>query len=272
MSDEQQVSIEEQQQTPETTEPKASEQTQDVVVSETAAQEAPVETQPLVTQEPAAAVVAPQATVVVAKKEPIVTKASGTINASTTSPVGTTSSEGQVASSLATKLSDSVKLDLGILKFTPEGQALIERVLDTGTELTKRTIRDVLQYTKDMAPGVPVNIDGGSLKQINLYRTLMNSINNAPTDFQLMFATILRIVYETKDTGAFQVKYVFRFFPSMPLNKADRDNFSALIHAMLQLCNPSGRAVALKQIDFNKLVAFGYTPQGRQRMLSFFNI
>lgn len=223
---------------------------------------------------------APAATVVVA---PVVSSdvvppvgapsvAAGTITTDTISAVGTSSAEGTVTSALATKLDQAGLIFLGIAGFSPDGQALVQEVLQTGSALTKGTINDILQYSKEMGPTSPVTPTTGSPKQVALYRSLMNGINNNSTDFPMMFATILRIVYELKTNGAFQEKLVYRYFPSMALNTADRQAFAGLIHTLISLSATSGRATAMKQIDFNKLTAFGYTPAGRQRLLSFFNM
>ncbi len=196
----------------------------------------------------------------------------GTITTDTQAAVGTSSVDGTVAATLENKLSQAVLVSLGIANFSTDGQALIQSILQTGSDVAKGTITDVLQYAIDMGPTARITPITGSPKQVALYRTLMNGINNGGSDFPLMFATILRIVYELKTTGAFQEKLVYRYFPSMALNKADRDAFAGLIHTLISLSATSGRATAMKQIDFNKLTVFGYSAAGRQRLLSFFSM
>lgn len=199
-------------------------------------------------------------------------KYSGSIVSDSNAKVGTAAKEGAVNAALTAKLDSASYSHLGLEKFSPEGKELIIQMLTEGTEVTKNTISDMLLYAIEMAPGSPVSVETGSMKQIQLFRSLQNSINNAGADFRIMFATILRIVYELKDTGAFQVRYAFRFFPDMNMNKEDRDAFTNLLHLMLTLCNPSGRAVAQRQIDLNKAISLGFTDEGRQRLISFFSI
>lgn len=198
--------------------------------------------------------------------------ASGTVTTSTDVPVGTVESDADILATFATKLTQNELLTLGIADFSSAGKELILGVLESGSDVSKGTIRDLLQYSKEMSPNSPMDHVRGSPKQVALYRTLMNAINNGGNDFPLMFATILRIVYELKETGAFHERFVFRYFPSMSLSKADRDAFSALIHALITLADTSGRGVVMKQIDFNKLTSYGYTDAGKQRLLSFFNM
>ena len=233
---------------------------------------APVVTAPVVTETAPVDVapVAPAPAVVADVATPSV--AAGTITPDTNSAVGTGSEDGIVAATLVNKLDQAGLILLGIADFSEEGQALVQEVLQTGSALTKGTITDLLQYSKEMGPNSRITPVTGAPKQVALYRSLMNGINNGSNDFPIMFSTILRIVYELKTTGAFQEKLIYRYFPSMALNKADRDAFAALIHTLITLSATSGRATAMKQIDFNKLTAFGYTQAGRQRLLSFFNI
>ena len=198
--------------------------------------------------------------------------ASGTVTTSTDVPVGTVQTDADILATFATKLAQNELLTLGIADFSSAGKELILGVLESGSDVSKGTIRDLLQYSKEMGPNAPMDHVRGSPKQVALYRTLMNAINNGGNDFPLMFATILRIVYELKETGAFHERFVFRYFPSMSLSKADRDAFSALIHALITLADTSGRGTVMKQIDFNKLTSYGYTDAGKQRLLSFFNM
>lgn len=149
---------------------------------------------------------------------------------------------------------------------------LIVQMYKSGSAIAKTSITDLLEYCRTMGPGNHVTLDNGPQRQVQLYRSLQNSVNNGGDDFRLMFAIMLRIILETKDKGAFQIRYAFRFFPDMNLGKEDADAFQKLLHVLIALCDPSGRATSLKQVDLGRAFAKGFTDAGRQRILAFFTL
>lgn len=206
------------------------------------------------------------------KTESPVENTSGKLMNSTTSAVGSAPAPvGTASAALKSVLVDAVNAQMGLEGYSKDGQDLIKEVLTTGSPITKASIRELLDYCKEMAPGKMVPDDVGCSKQIGLYRMLQNAMNNGGADFQLMFATILRVVYELKDTGAFKITHAFRFFDKMTMSRDDREAFQALLQTMLTLCDPSNRKLALKQIDFNhKSLIKCFNVAGRQRFLQFF--
>lgn len=224
--------------------------------------ETPAETPADVQEQPTAPVVEQSAPVV-----------SGGLVSGTTEAVGAAAiEEGVSATTLANKLSDAEAAALGIEGFSKEGQELIKQVLAEGSTVTKMTIREVIEYSKAMSPSSVMRPIEGGQKQVAFYRCLQNAINNGGEDFKLMFATILRIIFELKDTGAFQAHYAFRFFETMNLNKEDRTTFHNLLHVMITLSSTASRATSIRQIDLNKAFDSGISAAGRQRLISFFAI
>lgn len=224
-------------------------------------------------QEPAVEQVEQTTTATETPEAPVVeAPTSGKLMQSTTSAVGSAPAPaGTASAALKSVLVDAVNQQMGLDIYSKDGQDLIKEVLTNGSPVTKVTIRDLLDYCKEMAPGKMVPSEVGCAKQISLYRGLQNAVNNGGPDFQLMFATILRIVLELKDTGAFKITHAFRYFDQMSMSREDREAFQALLQTLLTLCDPSNRKQALKQIDFNhKSLLKCFNASGRQRFLTFF--
>ena len=159
---------------------------------------------------------------------------------------------------------------LGIGSMTPQLQAAVLDVLDNGSNIAKGLISGTLDYLSKMGPRNMVTEKLGEMQQVQFYRLFQNAINNGGTDFRKMFNVFLRIIFETKDTGAFQLPLVMRFLPSMNLSADDRQAFQQLIFLFRQTAGVESRAIALKQVDLNKATSKGLMPAGQQRLLTFF--
>ena len=219
----------------------------------------------------AAADAAAKASAAVLKTTPAAAMAtSGTLAESTSGAVGTVAKTTPVVS--AVPFTGTALAGLGAEKFTPEAQALFAQILATGSQVAKLTLSDVLRYVQVMGPSSPQNTKTGSAEQVALYTALVNSINNAGNDFQLMWAIILRVVFETQENGAFNDRMCFRFFPDMPLDTSARTAFRNLLSIMTSTANTSGRATALAQIDFQKALGKQFTDTGKNRLLGFYTV
>ena len=196
--------------------------------------------------------------------------ASGVVVASTTAPTAIAGApDANALATLRQKAAQAHLASLKIDRYTPELQELLVQLLETGTTLTRTTLTDVLTYVVEMGPGQIVNAKIGAPKQVALFNSLQNAINNGDGEFRLLFSAILRIVLEERN-GAFLETRAFRFFPDIALSKTNRQSFRNLLHVMITLANPSGRETALRQINFNEAFQPGLTPAGRQRITSYF--
>jgi hypothetical protein len=148
-------------------------------------------------------------------------------------------------------------------------KAMIEKAAaeaTTGGAIVLRTIGD---YMENMKPKKPISHTDGARHQVSLYRALMKAINNLDDDFALVFTTILRLFNEHRD-GVFHDAYVFRFMESVSLPVQDRQAFQRVLNLLKAAADPSTRAAALKQTDFEKTMEHGFTDQGRQNILTYF--
>ena len=238
--------------------------------AETAAAAAPTEAP---APAPAPAEAPTPAPVVSAPPAPVAPPAPTTVAAATvTTPAAapTDSPAADFAQSVTDRAAAQRVEALGIGSMTPQLQAAILDVLDNGSNVAKGLISRTLDYLSKMGPRNMVAKERGETIQIQFYRLFQNAINNGGTDFRKMFNVFLRIIFETKDTGAFQLPLVMRFLPSMNLSADDRQAFQHLIFLFRQTAGVESRAIALKQVDLNKATSKGLMPAGQQRLLTFF--
>lgn len=198
--------------------------------------------------------------------------ASGTVAMNASSTVGSGTTEPAApAVSLDERLADTKLKSLGVDQFSPECQKLITQILTTGSSLAAGTLTEVLTYVVNMSPKRAQTQDTAGAEQVRFYRVMQYIYDQAPADFQLFFATFLRIVYESRNAnGAFHPMYAFRALPSINLGPDDRRAFQNLMHLYGTLCDASTRIQSLKQIDLIAALKYGLKENGRQRILSFF--
>lgn len=149
-------------------------------------------------------------------------------------------------------------------------QDLISQIKASGDKVGSDAIDAILTYAENMKPGRQMNPIDGARHQVNLYRTFQFMVNNESKDFTKLFATVLRIVEELR-TGAFGDRYAFRFTDVVQLNKQDINSFTRFLNLLSTAAPVKGRQDAIKQIDFSKTLEYGFTDEGRQRILAFFN-
>ncbi len=149
-------------------------------------------------------------------------------------------------------------------------QDLIDQIRQSGDKVGIDAIDAILTYSENMKPGRQMNPTDGARHQVNLYRTFQFMVNNESKDFTKLFATVLRIVEELRN-GAFGDRYAFRFTDVIQLNKQDINSFTRFLNLLNTASAVKGRQEAIKQIDFSKTLEYGFTDEGRQRILAFFN-
>jgi hypothetical protein len=145
----------------------------------------------------------------------------------------------------------------------------VNDVLASGTPLERVTLQRVLEYAAAMHPAIPVHNSEGCRHQVNLYENLVAFFNAGSDDFRRVFGTLLFVLSDLKEEGAFNLRSLFRFLPDVPMDSEKRKHFQYLLHTLVALSDPDERATVVKQIDLNK-ATLGLSDQGRQRFQSFF--
>jgi len=213
----------------------------------------PVVAAPVVTPAPVAPAPAPQIK-------------SGSVKPSTVTPVAKTATPAEV---MAVKEQKQV-MSSGI-SISKELSSLIERIAATKNVPAINAINDIKQYIVDMNPGRTMTTVDGSRNQVILFRAIRSIIEFTGSDFQIAFATLLRFFDEYKN-GVFGERYVFRFMESVSLSPEERRAYERIVTLLKITSSAQGRKEALRQVNFQKILQYSFTEEGKQKVLGFFNV
>lgn len=193
--------------------------------------------------------------------------ASGTVVSSAAAKVGTQATPTQVQ---ATAVKAAPKLNLRA-KYSDEALQLIERVFATNDSSAIGVIRAFDDYATDAAVGKQVTPDELARLELSLYNALGLLINTVSTNFQITFATVLKIVDDSGMTGVFGPNYIHRAVSVTRLRGKDLSAWQRLWN-LLHLAAPAkNRKENLRHVDLNRTLEFGVTPEGAARVLGFFS-
>lgn len=157
-----------------------------------------------------------------------------------------------------------------VAAFSQSVQGLIEQLRVNGNQAAVGVLQTLEQYMTDMAPGKMVTDTIGARHQVLLFRCLQTAINTVDKDFPLLFATILKVADDNIE-GVFNARYLFRFMKDISLNADDRQAFMRILNLITTAAPVSGRANAVKFVDFGRTLEFGFSEEGKKKVLAFFN-
>ncbi len=163
------------------------------------------------------------------------------------------------------------KLDLPV-DLSPATTKLLNTLVEEKNDLSINTIRNVLTYVKNMAPGQPVEATSGNKQQLDLYRSIVYMINNdSVSNFPLVYGLLLKIVDEFSEKGAFAPTHVFRFVNETHTNKEEIKGFNSLMNLLTATASNINRSNSAKMINFDRTLAIGFTDLGKARVLNFYS-
>lgn len=154
-------------------------------------------------------------------------------------------------------------------EFSDELNSLIDEANSLNDDIVSTTIASFLEYTQAMKPGRQMSVQNGAREQVKLLRAMQHLVNSRTENFPILFATVLRIVDELKN-GVFNDRYAFRFVEDMNANTNDREGFVRFMNLIRTVSSVAGREISLKQVDLNKSLEFGFSQEGKQKVISFF--
>lgn len=132
-------------------------------------------------------------------------------------------------------------------------------------------IARVLAYLERMAPNRPVDAKVGIEEQKALYRSIQNIINRQEEYFTPLFTALL-FIFKSETKGALSDRYRMRFMDNITLPVGDRKAFANLSQMLAIVADPKSRAVAMKQVSMERALENGLTPEGRTRVLNYFEL
>lgn len=125
------------------------------------------------------------------------------------------------------------------------------------------------EYIVAMAKQKPVTVEEGSRQQVKLFRAISTIINHSGDEFEAAFTTLLKL-FEEHANGVFAETHLFRFFEVIQLQEADRKAFQRILN-LIKLMGPvKSRQVARNQVDFARSLEFGFSEEGKQKVMAYF--
>lgn len=131
----------------------------------------------------------------------------------------------------------------------------------------------IQQYIKDMNPLIPVDFRRGAAHQVGLYRAIQNIINEQAEYFQPLFTGVLRLIDRNSgERDVFHEYNVFRFLPDVELNADDRKAFTNIVSMLKTIANVKTREKSLRMLDHDRVLSYGLTASGRDRVLAYLGL
>ena len=126
------------------------------------------------------------------------------------------------------------------------------------------------EYVDQMRPGNVVPEAQAIRYQVGLYKAISATINKNNQDFNKTWSLLLKIFFDHRKE-AFGERFIYRYMANITLNDEQRIAFRRLTDLMRQTAPIEGRGHVLKIYDLKRAIEKDITPDGRQRILNFYN-
>ena len=136
-----------------------------------------------------------------------------------------------------------------------------------------RAVEDRLkEYVDTMAPGRVLTAEAGAFQQTQLWQGVINFLLQQPPEvFMAGWAHFLDVVNQNRE-ACFNPAYVNRFRENVRMTLPERRNFERLLFLALQTSDLRSRALALRQIDMNVVLAGLANESQRQKLIGFYQL
>lgn len=158
--------------------------------------------------------------------------------------------------------------------FQSSNQALADRVANILKDVPAAYTIDigrVFSYLETMAPKRQVDVNTGCNEQVALYKSIQNIVNRNELYFKPLFTALL-VIFKENAQLSLNDRYRLRFMESVRMNSGDRQAFINLTHVLSLLADPQSRELSKTQLNFDKALGDGLTPDGRNRVLNYFEV
>jgi hypothetical protein len=152
-----------------------------------------------------------------------------------------------------------------------EFQQAIKKIMDEGTAVQKQVVQRLEAYVESMAPGKPVEPSTGAALQYELWSVIEFIFDAAPREEFTMLWNLLLAYFREHEKGVFGARYVNRFSESWKNSSMKLTGFQRILNLLSVTARPENRAEGLKSVDINSTLTNGITPEGRARILGFYN-
>ena len=161
-----------------------------------------------------------------------------------------------------------------VVKETPKDSftTFIDKAKINGTLDEKALIASMEDYIAKMAPGNALEASAGAFNQYSLWKTLQTVIESSPaTEFKSLWNIVLSYFNEHQ-AGVFNDRYVFRFASHWTYGEEQLTAFQRLLNLINLTCNVQNRNTGLRQVNIQATLEKGYTEEGKNRLVSFYNM
>lgn len=146
-------------------------------------------------------------------------------------------------------------------------------LLPPEAQIHLRAVEDRLKtYVETMAPGRVLSAQDGAFQQTQLWQGVINFLLQQPAEvFMAGWAHLLEVINENRG-ACFSPAYINRFRENVRMTLPERRNFERLMHLAMQTSDRRSRALALRQIDMNVILAGLPSESQRQKLVGFYQL
>lgn len=135
-------------------------------------------------------------------------------------------------------------------------------------------LHELEEYITGMNPRKPNSVSNGRIHQVRFFRLITEIVNNLTTDFDAVFAQVLKRI-DDNDAGVFDRENVYRYFDNLGtvLSKEEVLMFRNLVNFLIKTAPPKSRQAVLAQINVDATINVDVLSEpGRQRLFAFYNL
>lgn len=153
----------------------------------------------------------------------------------------------------------------------PEGfQALIDDLKLNGTREQKDLIHNIETYMAKMKPNAPIDTNHGAAAQHAFWKVILGITGAESQDVFKRLWSILLAYFNEYQNGALGDRYVYRFSEYWRHGEAELAAYQRILNILLKTRDPASRKDALAHFDMNRSLEQVFSPQARQRIVTFY--
>ena len=192
-------------------------------------------------------------------------------------PVSDAETQAALAALLAPTATTSIPSAFGEIKLAvPVGNDVrlpLVALAEYGGPGAVAQLLHVLEYARDMAPGLYIDEMVGARQQQALWNQLKLMLETQDERWRQRFAALLNFVHENRQAGgAFTDAHVLRFMHQVVMSHSDSKGFHDVINIITHLADPTTRQMNKRDIAWKRVLLAGVSSSARDRVLEFFQV
>lgn len=155
----------------------------------------------------------------------------------------------------------------------PEDEVLVVHTptVVSQADMTREIIENNLAaYAKTMAPNYPTSVEEGTVKQVQLYRTIQTVLRTEGAEFFKNMDLLLGFIAANR-TNLFTEARAYRFFDKIRLPANERKLFERLLNLFIGTAAKDTRQMALGQVNLQRTIE-GLPANQQQLLIEFYSV